>query len=141
MRLLQVLLLAMTMLVVCCATVEAGNADKFWTDFRKAVLINDEKTLLKMTKLPLEVRGVSDNIPPRYYSGSQFPAVFKKVLMQQEYLPHGGRLITKTMLALIYDKRTLAPEDLTTPTFFRFHQLEFEKKDGRWLLTRAYLEE
>lgn len=141
MRLALIFLLAISMQAVCLGAENTDSAGKFWTAFRTAVLINDQPKLLEMTSLPLEVRGVSDRTPPRYYSRRQFSTIFKKLLMQSEDLPVEGHLVTKTMLALLYDKRELTPKDLDADTFFRFHQFVFERRKGRWLLVRAYLEE
>lgn len=141
MRVLIFLLLATSIQTLCYGSDEIDSAGKFWISFRKAVLVNDQAKLLEMTTFPLEVRGVSDDIPATSYSRREFPVVFKKILLQPQYLLVNGRLRTKTMLGLIYDKPTLIKQDLTTRTFFRFHQLEFEKRKGRWFLVRAYLEE
>ncbi|GFO63172.1 hypothetical protein M1B72_17825 [Geomonas paludis] len=141
MRVLVLLLLAISIQALCYGSDETDSAGKFWTSFRKAVLVNDQAKLLEMTSFPLDVRGVSDDIPATSYNRRDFPGIFKKILLQPQYLLVNGRLRTKTMLGLIYDKATLTKQDLATPTFFRFHQLEFEKRKGRWFLVRAYLEE
>jgi hypothetical protein len=76
-----------------------------------------------------------------YYNRREFPEIFNKVMMQPESMLVQGRIVNKTMLALVYDKRMLTPQDLATVTIYRFHQLEFEKRKGKWLLTAVYLEE
>lgn len=146
MRLLKILAFCVTISLLssaACFAAEAGKftAGIFWKAFREAVLVNNEKKLLAMTKLPLEVRGLSDTDPAKYYSRKQFSPIFRKLLMQQELLPVKGRLVTKTMLGLIYEKKDLGPQDLLTPDFFRFYQFEFHFMKGKWLLTRVYLEE
>lgn len=127
--------------VTCLAAQDRFTAGEFWASFRQAVLTNDVKKLVSMTKLPLAVYGVSDNTPVTYYDRSEFPTIFRKILMQPEYLPVGNRIVSKTVLGLIYDKKVLTHKDLQNRDAFRFYQLEFEVINGRWLLTRAYLEE
>jgi hypothetical protein len=125
----------------CHAAQDRFPAGEFWASFRQAVLANDEKKIVSMTKLPLAVYGVSDNIPVTYYDRNEFPAIFRKILMQPEYLPVGNRIVSKTVLGLIYDKKVLTHNDLQNRDAFRFYQLEFEVINGRWFLTRAYLEQ
>ena len=45
------------------------------------------------------------------------------------------------MRELIVARPDLDPSNLLTPAMVRFYQFEFTMIDGRWLFTRAYLEE
>lgn len=127
--------------VTCDAAQDRFTAGEFWASFRQAVLANDERKIISMTKLPLAVYGVSDNTPVMYYDRSEFPAIFRKILMQSEYRLVGNRIVSKTVLGLIHDKKVLTQTDLQSRDAFRFYQLEFEAIKGRWFLTRGYLEE
>lgn len=120
---------------------ERFTAGTFWTAFRDAVLVNNEKKLVAMTKLPLEVHGISDSTPVKYYERAQVPSLFNKILMQPEFIPIKGRIVPKTLLRLIYEKKSITQSDLAHPDFFRFYQLEFQRIKGQWSLTRAYLDE
>ena len=138
---LRILALIMVLGVTCHAAEDSFTAGKFWAAFRDAVLSNKESKIISMTKLPLAVHSVSDNTPVKYYGRSEMPRLFHRILMQTEYLPVGNKVVSKTVLGLIYDKKVLTHEDLQAQDRFRFYQLEFEMIKGRWFLTRAYLEE
>lgn len=138
---LRILALIIVLGVTCHAAEDSFTAGKFWVAFRGAVLSNQESKIISMTKLPLAVHGVSDGTPVKYYGRSEVPRLLHRILMQTEYLPVGNKLVMKTLLGLLYDKKFLTHEDLQAQDHFRFYQLEFEMIKGRWLLTRAYLEE
>lgn len=138
---LRILTLILILGATCHAAEDSFTAGKFWAAFRDAVLSNEESKLISMIKLPLAVHGVSDNTPVKYYDRSEVPQLFHKILMQTEYLPVGNKIVPKTVLGLIYDKKVFPPEDLQAQDRFRFYQLEFERIKGRWFLTGAYLEE
>lgn len=137
----MVLTLVLFFGVTCDAAQVRFTAGEFWASFRQAVLVNDERKIISMTKLPLAVYGVSDNTPAMYYDRSEFPAIFRKILMQSEYRLVGNKIVSKTILGLIHDKKVLTQTDLQSKDTFRFYQLEFEAINGRWFLTRGYLEE
>lgn len=141
---LRSLLVSILILVhVACYAAPRNDvaAQKFWSAFRQAVLVNDKQTLISMTKFPFEVHSVDDSLPVKYYGPVDFPVTFNKILSQSEYLLMNGKIVPKTMFGLIYDKKKVTSADLTTPDFFRFYQLEFENVGGKWTFTRAYLEE
>lgn len=126
--------------VICHAAELPFTAGRFWGVFREAVLSNDEEKIVSMTRLPLEVHGVSDSTPVRFYGRREVPRIFNKILMQPEYLVADGKIVSKTLLGLIFEKKVVTRNDLTLPDHFRFYQLEFEKINGRWFWIRAYLE-
>lgn len=96
MRVLKFLTLVLVFHAVCYAGQDKFTAGTFWVAFRDAVLMNNEKTLLSLTRLPLEVHGVSDSTPAKYYNRNELSPVLKKILTQPEYLPLRGKIVSKT---------------------------------------------
>ncbi len=56
--------------VACSAQEQVSTPQKFWAEFRLAVLAKDNQKLVSMTQFPLEVRGVDDSQPAKQYSKS-----------------------------------------------------------------------
>ena len=127
--------------VACSAQEQMLAPQKFWTEFRQAVLAKDNQKLASMTQFPLEVRGVDDSQPAVQYKKEQFETIFKKILEQPVVTMEGDKIITNTTRDIIISTKIITKEHSMTADSFRVDQLVFELKNKQWLLVRAYLEE
>lgn len=123
----------------CMADGHEKSFPSYWSEFRVAVLENDYKKLENLTRFPLEVKGVDDSIPVVHYKQDEFKEVFEKIIKQTIYQPHNGEYI-ETDMRTVVNKTDVVP-DIQKDQEYQLEQLVFENIDGRWYLTRAYLEE
>ena len=136
----------MTFLFICtamaCSAQEATpSAQSFWKEFRQAIIANDNQKLAAMTQFPLELRGVVDGIPAKYYTQDQFKSIFLQVLDQPVVTLDGDNIITHTTRDTLISTNTISESDMMTKESFRVDQLSFELKNKRWKLVTVYLEE
>jgi hydroxyethylthiazole kinase-like sugar kinase family protein len=117
------------------------GAKIFWRTFRQAVLGGNTAEIASMTRFPFEVRGVDDSDPVKRYNQQKFPAIFRQVISQQVVVMTGQEVIEKTMLQVVSEKKDLSAVDMATPDFFTVELFNFHLIKGRWLFTRAYLEQ
>jgi hypothetical protein len=143
MRLLRLcLVLALTFVATACdAQSQGADVDKFWSAFRQAVLANDKNKIAGYTRFPFEVRGGSDSDPVQRLKRDGFLAAYDKLVTQPVYVPVATGIVERTMKQLIEEQTALLPEHQTSASTLRFRQFEFERVKGRWMFTRAYLEE
>jgi hypothetical protein len=127
--------------VACSAQEQVSTPQKFWTEFRLAVLAKDNQKLVSMTQFPLEVRGVDDSQAAKQYQKEQFETVFTKILEQPVVTMEGEKIITNTTRDVINSTKIITKEHSMTDDSFRVDQLVFELKNKQWKLVRAYLEE
>lgn len=127
-------------LVAGCSTSEAGaGLDPFWSEFRRALRDGDEQAIVSLTRFPFELRGVVDGAPVESLAREEFLVVLERLLDQLVYLPDGGGIVSRSMSDLIRGAST--PPALDPSGTARFQQFEFERVDGDWRFTRAFLEE
>ena len=127
---------------IACSQQNADTSpQKFWDEFRQAVLSNDTNAITNMTQFPFEQRGVDDSQPAVKYSKDQFDSLFKKVLEQPVVTMEGDNIIMHTTRKIIIATETIQDEHKLTAGSFRVDQLVFELKNNKWKLVRAYLEE
>lgn len=127
--------------VVCSAAGKDYSCNQYWSTFRQAVLDNDKGRLAGMTRFPFEVRGPDDSDPVRQYDAKGFLAIYERLVAQPVFLPREGKIVSKSMRQLIDEKKEITPDDYLTSDSIQIHQFEFERIKGKWLFTRAYLEE
>lgn len=140
-KLVAIICLSVLSVAGCSAQKQEIVPQQFWTEFRQAVLAEDYQKLSGMTQFPLEVLGVDDSQPAEFYDKTQFEVIFKKILAQSVMVFEGDVVVSTTTREMISRTITIKPEHLMTKELFRIDQLEFELKDNRWRLVRAYLEE
>jgi hypothetical protein len=116
-------------------------ANAFWRTFRQAVVGGNTAAIASMTRFPFEVRGVDDSGPVKRYNRQKFPVKYKQVVSQRVVVMAGKDVLEKTMLQVIKEKKDLSAADMATPDFFTVELFTFHLIKGRWLFTRAYLEE
>ena len=123
----------------CMANNKDNSFQSFWTKFRTAAIQNDYATLEKITKFPLEVRGVDDSMPVEYFKKDEFKKIFNRLMEQKIYPVHDENYVLTSMKTIV-NNTELAP-DAKNQDQYRMEQLVFEYIDGQWFFTNAYLEE
>ena len=116
----------------------SGNNDfqKFWNEFRLAVIKNDVDKVKSVTIFPFETRGEMDSDALVKYNKKEFNKLLRAYLLQEAYWLNEERSITH------YEeiKRTIKPsESQVQENEVRIGNLVFELKDGDWKLVFAYL--
>lgn len=131
-------------LLICGGTAHAAeqtSIERYWSEFRQAVLEHKTEKVAAMTRFPLWVRGPGDGDPVTYYKNKDFSPILERLLRQKVLSLNGGRVVSKTMLQVIREKTEITQKDHLTENVISVEQFQFERINGRWLFTRAYLEE
>jgi hypothetical protein len=135
-------LIGLLLLLTITGIAEAeSDVQLFWNRFREAALSGDSARVAGMTELPLWVRGPDDSDPVVYYERKDFDKILKKLLDQEVSLLKDGKVLTTNMRQVIKEKHRIIAGDQTTPYQFSIELFTFEKKNGKWLFTRGYLED
>ena len=140
MRISSIIFLFLTFM--SSAACQAGNENQtfkdFWSEFRTSILSDDYEKLNNLVQLPLEVRGVHDDIPAEFFSAEQLKEITPKLLDQTIFLYEQDDLKETTFREIIKNMKTadIQPDKSS----HRIEQFEFQVVKGRWLLVRAYLE-
>ncbi|HVK99353.1 MAG TPA: hypothetical protein VM553_06040 [Dongiaceae bacterium] len=122
-----------------CSAAADVDFQSFWTQFRKAALASDYTALEKMSKMPLEVKGVDDSMPSQQLDSAKLKQVFPALLAQKIYRYEGDELSELTLRQVL--EQTSSVKAQADAKDARVEQFEFAKTDGQWRLIRAYLEE
>ena len=125
----------------CSAQNSAAAPQYFWSEFRAAVMAQDNAKLIQLTSFPLEIRGVDDGLPSKHYSADQFAEVFQQVLSQPVVTLKGNEVLRGTMKDVVRTTKAIGAADMMTHDSFRVGQLVFKLKGKQWRFSRAYLEE
>ncbi len=125
--------------ISCTATEKTTSFEEFWLKFREASLNKNYTELAGLVKLPLEVKGVDDETPSKYYDAEQLETVFPCIMEQIVYVYVNDEPMEQSLSDVLVEKTTVIINPKKTT--YRLDQFQFEKIDGKWLLTRAYLEE
>lgn len=136
-----VVCLGMLLSVGCSVQKRELTSQQFWSEFRQAVLAQNNQKLIEMTQFPLEVLGVDDSQPSVQYGKEQFEVVFNKILEQPVIFFEGDVVVTRTTKEIVHETTAIIQDHFMTKESFRVDQLVFELKDKQWRLVRAYLEE
>lgn len=124
--------------VVCAA--EATSPQRFWCDFRQAVLSDDHRKLSEYVSFPLELRSEVDDIPARPIAEDEFASTMRQVLDQPIGELKNGQLEASTLRDLIAKRVDLDGVSVTGGTF-QVGALVFTKRKGEWRFVAAYLNE
>jgi len=116
------------------------SGDKFYILFRNAVLQSSINSVIPFTRFPFEVRGTDDGQSVKRYGETEFKKLFRKLLAQREHLMKGGHVVECSMLQVIQEKEQLTGRDYLTDSFIRVGDFEFQRFEGTWRFTGAYLE-
>ena len=123
----------------CMANNKDSSFQLFWNEFRTAVVEDNYANLEKLTKFPLEVRGVHDSMPIEYFKNDEFKIIFDRIMEQKIYSVHEEDLVLTNMKAIVNDTELVS--DMKNGDQYRVEQLVFDYIDGQWFFTNAYLEE
>jgi hypothetical protein len=107
-----------------------GEAQAFWSEFRRAALAGDYAKIERWTRFPLQVHGAGgfDNRPREGF------ADFFSGVMQHAVVPRAAQ--PGTMRTLLERTEQLSPEQSSPDgDAFRVGSLQFDLIDGRWQLT------
>ena len=130
-------------LLLVSASVHASDVDlaaqKFWGEFRQAVIVSDYAKLAKMTKFPLSIHGEADFIPVQKIEKNELKDMMEKVIGQEQIVLINGKDETTTIRKIINETKELDKSHiLVKGKYFRVSDLEFEYENGSWWLFRAY---
>lgn len=113
-----------------------NDFQKFWNEFRKALIENDEDKIQSMTVFPFETRGEMDSDSIVKYNKKDFKKVLRAYLLQETYWLDEDQSITQFEEI----KRTINPnESQVQGNEARIGNLVFELRDNNWKLVFAYL--
>jgi len=107
----------------------------FWADFRAAALANDAAGVASLTRFPFMTRGPLDRDPLKRHDAAAFGILLRQLLNQDPGLTREPQ----TMTDLIRRKETASAADVQGNRA-RVGQFIFEKIDGTWMFTQAYIE-
>jgi hypothetical protein len=111
---------------------------KFWSEFRDAVLAENKTLVASMTKFPFTTRGTLDSDPVKTLDRASFLDSFTQLLDQDPGLSRQPdtmrRLIERTQSV---SSKHLGDGDQTA----RVGQFVFRRTGEQWLFTLAYIEE
>ena len=110
----------------------------FWTEFRQAIKANDKDKVASMTRFPFKTRGQTDSDPVKSHTKESFMKIWDKILEADPGLSPE----TDTMRRYVERKATITSKDLGSGKgSARVGTFVFEKVQGKWLFTMAYLDE
>lgn len=107
----------------------------FWADFRAAVLANDAAAVAALTRFPFTTRGPLDRDPVQRHDAAAFGRLLQRLLNQDPGLTREPQ----TMTDLIRRTANVSAGNVQGNQA-RVGQFVFEKVDGTWMFTQAYIE-
>lgn len=136
-------LLSLTILAFVVSDACADDsAEKFWNDFRKAVVRHEYSKVVALTHFPFEILGLDESKPTEYHGKKGFRKNYMRVLFTPLVVQSSGdKLLHGDMLQVIQGKAKLTEKDYVSPEFIRVEQFVFERINGQWFFTRAYVDE
>jgi hypothetical protein len=110
----------------------------FWGRFRSAVLRDDTAAVATMTQFPLEVRGETDDDPPRRIGRDEFDRTLRRLLLQDS----GARPEPETVRVFLQRQEEAGAGSVESDgNAARVGDFVFERDPGGWHLVRVYLRE
>ena len=120
------------------AETEAKDFQAFWTEFRQAIKANDKDKVVSMTRFPFKTRGETDSDPVKTHTKESFLKIWDEMLKADPGLSPE----TDTMRRFVERKATITSKDLGSGKgSVRIGNFVFEKVQGKWLFTMAYLDD
>lgn len=129
-----VLVAALSSLGACAAQQPPSQGTAaFWKEFQSAAASQDAAKAGELTQFPFRTRGTIDSDPVKQWTRQEFSGLWKRLLASDT----GMKREPEPMSALI--ERT--PELKVTGSRARVGNFVFERADGKWRFSMAYLEE
>ena len=120
------------------AEVVAKDFQKFWTEFRPAIKANDKENVASMTNFPFKSRGGSDSDTIKTHTKESFLKIWDQMLKSDP----GLSAEADTMRRFVDRKETITAKDVGSGKgSVRIGDFVFEKIQGKWLFTMAFLED
>jgi hypothetical protein len=119
---------------------QAREAALYWRNFRQALLQGQNQLLVGMTRLPLVVKGVTDDQAPRRVGQGKLGKTLAELLKQEVYPVHATDDRPQSLRHLIEATPELLPRHWTTPQQLRVENLAFAKGKTGWKLVTVYEE-
>jgi hypothetical protein len=113
-----------------------AQLQSFWSEFRSAVLSNDQHKIIQMTRFPFRTRGTLDTDPTKAYDRKAFAAIFNQLLDEDA----GTGPNPKPMRDLVRETPVVNVRMLgDCGHAAHIGSFEFRSIDGRWKFTHAWL--
>jgi len=119
------------------AETAAKDFQAFWTEFRQAIMASDKEKVASMTRFPFKTRGTMDSDPVKKRAKESFLNILDKLLQSDP----GLSAEPDTMRQLIGRQATVTSKEVTTKSFARVGDFVFEKAQGKWMFTMAFIDE
>jgi hypothetical protein len=114
---------------------ELKEFQSFWTEFRAAVKADDKEKIASLTAFPFKTRGTLDSDPVRKHTKASFLKILDKLLDDDPGLsPKEDK-----MRSFIERKAEIESKDLNGDRA-QIGNFVFEKAQGKWAFTFAYLD-
>jgi hypothetical protein len=114
------------------AAPHTASLPEFWKRFRQAALARDAEAAASLARFPFRTRGELDSDPWVSHPRGDFAALFLRLLAQDT----GLTAMEESTADLIARTKSL---DETGKGHARLASLVFERVDGSWTFTAAYL--
>jgi hypothetical protein len=117
---------------------QTQSFDRFWTAFRQAVIAGDKNRIVSMTYFPFETRGTSDDDPVRTHDRASFLGILDRLLADD-----AGMQATPEPMRRYVERMTTLTDRNHEPgaTEAGVGNFRFRLVGGRWLFTRAYMDD
>lgn len=117
---------------------QVREAQLFWRNFRQALLEGHKQKLASMTRLPLVVRGLTDDQPSRRVGKSKLVSTLKTVLAQEVYPTHAANDSPQPLRKLVEMTPVWQPMHWSSAKQVRLESLAFAKDASGWKLVTVY---
>lgn len=113
--------------------------ENYWPVFHTAIQNNDREKVASLTRFPFETRGDSDDDPVKKLGRDQFMQALDSLLNEDPGLLMTGKETQREHIAR--SAKLTARQYSSGDESARVGVFQFEKQDGRWWFTRAYITE
>jgi hypothetical protein len=138
MRIVPPLVLLLALLAGSSLSAQSGDIQAFWTEFRQAIKNNDKDKVAAMTRFPFKTRGQTDSDPVKTHNKVSFLKIWDKLMQADPGLGPDA----DTMRRFVERKPTITSEaSASEKGSARVGNFVFDRVQGKWLFTMAFLDE
>jgi len=116
---------------------QTDGFQKFWSEFRSAVMSGDKAKVSRLTRFPFETRGPLDDDPVIGHDRQWFLKAYEELMDMDTGLTREPG----AMRLLIKNTPTITSKDAVRRDWARVGDFEFERIDGKWWFNFAFVEE